>query len=229
MDGQLSDEIILVSDREFILEEVEIFGSPVEDKGASIEIWSSKDNVDSKSCIVGWKGSRESQVLIDGYIHPRQEGNLFWMPVKEVGKEYLEKEIAKGNEQARLTKILFDAQKGVCALDRESHMIELAKGVSERAGKGVYPQDLEKDEFHAILIKMLKGGKRDEVEKILNQRSVVERNGEELVAIDYIDKFKEDFADLIREENVDLTETEDVVKEVEKLLVSVCFVFNFYN
>ena len=109
-------------------------------------------------------------------------------------KEYLEKEVAKGNEQARLTKILFDAQKGVCALDRESHMIELVKGVSERAGKGVYPQDLEKEEFHAILIKMLKEGKRDEVEKILNQRSVVERNGDELVAIDYIDKFKEDFA-----------------------------------
>ncbi len=109
-------------------------------------------------------------------------------------KEYLEKEIAKGNEQARLTKILFDAQKGVCALDRESHMIELAKGVSERAGKGIYPQDLEKEEFHAILIKMLKNGKKDEVEKILNQRSVVERNGDELIAIDYIDKFKEDFA-----------------------------------
>lgn len=109
-------------------------------------------------------------------------------------KEYLEKEIAKGNEQAKLTKILFDAQKGVCSLDRESNMIELAKGVSERAGKGVYPQDLEKDEFHAILIKMLKNGKKDEVEKILNQRSVVERNGNELVAIDYIDKFKEDFA-----------------------------------
>ena len=71
-------------------------------------------------------------------------------------KEYLEKEIAKGNEQAKLTKILFDAQKGVCSLDRESNMIELAKGVKERAGKGVYPQDLEKDEFHAILIKMLK-------------------------------------------------------------------------
>ena len=109
-------------------------------------------------------------------------------------KDYLEKEIEKGNEQAKLTKILFDAQKGVCALDRESHMIELAKGVSERAGKGVYPQDLEKEEFHSILIKMLKDGKREEVAKILNQRSVVERNGEELIAIDYIDKFKEDFS-----------------------------------
>lgn len=109
-------------------------------------------------------------------------------------KEYLEVEIAKGNEQAKLTKILFDAQKGVCSLDRESNMIELVKGVSERPGKGVYPQDLEKDEFHAILIKMLKDGKVDDVAKILNQRSVVERVGNELVATDYVDKFKDDFA-----------------------------------
>lgn len=109
-------------------------------------------------------------------------------------KEYLEAEIAKGNEQAKLKKILFDAQKGVCSLDRESNMIELIKGVSERPGKGVYPQDLEKDEFHAILIKMLKDGKVDDVAKILNQRSVVERVGNELVATDYVDKFKDDFA-----------------------------------
>ena len=107
-------------------------------------------------------------------------------------KEYLEAEISKGNEQAKLTKILFDAQKGVCSLDRESNMIELIKGVSERPGKGVYPQDLEKDEFHAILIKMLKDGKVDDVAKILNQRSVVERVGNELVATDYVDK--DDFA-----------------------------------
>ena len=109
-------------------------------------------------------------------------------------KEYIEAEISKGNEQAKLTKILFDAQKGVCSLDRESNMIELIKGVSERPGKGVYPQDLEKDEFHAILIKMLKDGKVDDVAKILNQRSVVERVGNELVATDYVDKFKDDFA-----------------------------------
>lgn len=108
-------------------------------------------------------------------------------------KEYLEKEIAKGNEDAKLTKILFDAQKGVCALDRDSHLIELAKGVTKRAGEGLYPLDLEKEEFHSILIKMLKEGKKDEVAKILNQRSFVERRGDELVAIDYVDKFKEDF------------------------------------
>lgn len=109
-------------------------------------------------------------------------------------KEYLEKEVAKGNEAAKLTKILFDAQKGVCSLDRESNMIELAKGVSMRPGKGVYPEDLEKEEFHKILINMLKSGQVDEVAKILNQRSVVERVGNELVATDYIDKFRDDFA-----------------------------------
>ena len=109
-------------------------------------------------------------------------------------KEYLEKEVEKGNEDAKLTKILFDAQKGVCSLDRESNMIELMKGVSMRPGKGVYPQDLEKEEFHQILINMLKEGKVDEVAKILNQRSVVERAGNELVATDYVDKFRDDFA-----------------------------------
>ena len=109
-------------------------------------------------------------------------------------KEFLEREIENGNEKAKLTKILFDGQKGVCALDRESHMVELAKGIKMRAGKGVYPQDLEKEEFHKILIKMLKSGKTKEVEKILNQRSVIERDGEFLKAIDYIDKFSADFA-----------------------------------
>ena len=108
-------------------------------------------------------------------------------------KEFLEKEIENGNEDAKLTKILFDAQKGVCALDRESNMIELAKGVSERPGKGVYPQDLSKEEFHTILINMLKNGKVDEVAKILNQRSIVERVGNELIATDYVDKFRDEF------------------------------------
>lgn len=108
-------------------------------------------------------------------------------------KEYLENEISKGNENAKLTKILFDAQKGVCSLDRESNMIELAKGIKMRAGKGIYPQDLDKEEFHTIIIKMLKEGKTDEVARILNQRTVVERDGDELKAIDYVDKFKKDF------------------------------------
>ena len=109
-------------------------------------------------------------------------------------EEFLNEEIKKGNKRAELTKILYDAQKGVCALDRESNIIELAKGVHSTAGKGVYPEDLGKEEFQGIILKMLKSGKIDEVKTILNQRSVVERCGEELHAIDYIDKYKEDFS-----------------------------------
>lgn len=114
-------------------------------------------------------------------------------------KEFLEDEVKKGNEQARLTKILFDAQKGTNAIDTMSNHIRLIKGVDEKPGKGVYPEDLSKEEFHSILIKMLKEGKIDKVKNILTQRSIVERDGDELKGIDYIDYFKEDFAKMADE------------------------------
>jgi len=107
---------------------------------------------------------------------------------------FLEDEIKKGNERAELTKILFDAQIGMCAIDRETTKISLAKGITELPGKGLFPEDLTKEEFHQILIKMIKEGKIDEVKKILNQRSVVQREGDELKATDYIDYFSEDFS-----------------------------------
>ena len=108
-------------------------------------------------------------------------------------KKMLEEEIKKNNKQAILTKILFDAQKGINALDRLSNKIHLAKGIENKPGIGVYPEDLTKEEFHKILIKMLKEKKIEEVKKILNQRSIVVRDGEYLKSIDYIDYFKEDF------------------------------------
>lgn len=114
-------------------------------------------------------------------------------------KAFLEKGIENGNEDAKLTKILFDAQKGINAIDTMSNKINLAKGLTEHLGKGVYPEDLSKEEFHAILTKMINEGKIDDVKKILTQRSVVERNGDKLIGIDYIDKFKEDFAKMADE------------------------------
>ncbi len=114
-------------------------------------------------------------------------------------ENFLNEEIQKGNKQAELTKVLYDAQKGLCAIDRESNVIELAKGVHEMPGKGIYPEDLSKEEFHSILIKMLNEGKVEEVKQILNQRSVVERCGDELKAVDYIDKFKSDFSKMADE------------------------------
>lgn len=114
-------------------------------------------------------------------------------------KAYLNREAANGNKDAELTKILFDAQKGVNAIDSMSEKIYLAKGVNELPGKGVYPEDLTKEEFHKILTKMLNEGKDEEVKKILTQRSVVERKGDELAGIDYIDKYKEDFSKMADE------------------------------
>ena len=114
-------------------------------------------------------------------------------------KAFLEDEIKKGNKQAELTKILFDAQKGMNAIDTMSNKINLAKGIVEYPGKGVYPEDLSKEEFHSILTKMINEGKIEEVKNILTQRSVVERSGDELIGIDYIDKFKEDFSKMADE------------------------------
>ena len=107
-------------------------------------------------------------------------------------KAFLEREIKKGNENAKLTKILFDAQKGMNAVDTMSNKINLAKGIEELLGKGVFPKDLTKEEFHKILIQMINSNKIDEVKKILSQRSVVERSGKHLVGIDYVDKFNKE-------------------------------------
>ena len=109
-------------------------------------------------------------------------------------EKFLKVEIKKGNRRAKLTKILFDAQKGMNAIDTMSNKINLAKGIEERLGKGVYPDNLSVEEFHTIIEKMLKENKIDEVKRILTQRSVVERRGDYLIGIDYIDKFREDFS-----------------------------------
>ena len=117
-------------------------------------------------------------------------------------KQYLEEEVKKKKEQAILTKILFDAQKGINAIDSLSEEIHLAKNHTTKPGIGVYPEDLSKEEYHQILIKMLEENKTEEVKNITNQRSIVERDGEYLKSTDYVEYFKEDFtkmADLFEE------------------------------
>ena len=114
-------------------------------------------------------------------------------------KAFLEREIKKGSKQAKLTKILFDAQKGMNAIDNMSTVINLAKGIETKPGKGVYPNDLSKEEFHSILNRMLDAGEIEAVKKILTQRSVVERDGANLIGIDYLDKWSDDFAKMADE------------------------------
>jgi hypothetical protein len=111
-------------------------------------------------------------------------------------REFLREQAARGERRAELTKILFDAQKGINAVDTEANKINLAKGITELPGKGVYPKDLGTEEFHGILIKMLNSGEIEEVRSILNQRSVVVRDGNGLKAVDYIDYFAPQFVQM---------------------------------
>ena len=114
-------------------------------------------------------------------------------------REYLQNEIAKGNEAAKISLKLFNAQKGINAKDIDGNWVSLAKNYPEKPGKGFYPEDLSKEEFHSILIKMLNNGEINDVRKILNQRSIVKRRKDKLVAIDYTEYFKYDFADAVEE------------------------------
>ena len=114
-------------------------------------------------------------------------------------KKFLDEKIKENNTQAQLTKILFDAQKGINAIDSLSQTINLAKGHKAMPGIGVYPEDLTEEEYQNILIKMLKDNKDDMVRNITNQRSVVVRDGDYLKAIDYVEYFKEDFTKIADE------------------------------
>ena len=114
-------------------------------------------------------------------------------------KKFLEDQIKAGNRQAILTKILFDAQKGINGIDQLSQEVNLAAGHKSNPGKGVYPEDLTKEEFHEILVKMLKENKIEEVKNITNQRSIVIRDGEYLKSIDYVEYFKDNFTKIADE------------------------------
>ncbi len=111
-------------------------------------------------------------------------------------KSFLEEEVKNGDKDAEMALTLFKAQIGMVAVDSEAKKIHLAKGYEDLDGKGFYPYDLSKEEFHKILIKMLKSGNSeelDEVRRILNQRTMVVREGEKLKAIDFTEYFKDEF------------------------------------
>lgn len=150
------------------------------------------------------KGAKEFELLEEGdkealkhlvkaanqinFVYMKQDNELN-IPFKK----FLEEETLKGNKQAELTKILFDAQLGIIGIDSESKHVILLKGAKILEGKAFYPADLTKEEFASILKTMLKNGKKDEVKRILNQRTIVKRNGDELKAVDYTEAFKQEF------------------------------------
>ncbi len=139
-------------------------------------------------------------------------------------KAYLEEEVKNGNEDAKMTLTLFNAQIGMNAVDSEANKIFLAKDTKELPGKGFYPVDLSKEEFHNILIKMLKDGEVDAVRNILNQRSMVVRDGEKLKAVDYTEYFAKEFSYIADELEAaaEVSTNEDFNKYLKLQAIALC-------
>ena len=105
--------------------------------------------------------------------------------------QFLDKEIEKGSEKARLAKRMFMSQKSNFSPDTLGNQTVLFKGVNRPLGQGYFPEDLEVEEFHKILSDMIDAGEIEEVKQILNQRTIVQRDGVKLKAIDFVDAFPE--------------------------------------
>ena len=105
--------------------------------------------------------------------------------------EFLNREEKAGNPKAVLAKKMFLSQKSMFSPDALGEQTKLAKGVSEPDGLGYFPEDLEASEFHKIISDMLDAGEVKQVEEILNQRSIVVRDGDKLKAIDFVNAFSE--------------------------------------
>lgn len=105
--------------------------------------------------------------------------------------EFLNREEKAGNPKAALTKKLFLSQKSMFSPDALGEQTRLAKNISEPDGLGYFPEDLEAGEFHKIISDMLDAGEDKQVAEILNQRSIVVRDGDKLKAIDFVNAFSE--------------------------------------
>lgn len=105
--------------------------------------------------------------------------------------EFLNKEIENGNKKAELAKRMFVSQKSNFSPDTLGNQTMLLKGVNRPLGQGYFPEDLTVEEFHAILEDMVDLGEINEVKNILNQRSIVRRDGKKLKAIDFVEAFPE--------------------------------------
>ena len=95
---------------------------------------------------------------------------------------------------------LFLSLNGVAGLNGiDPTPIEIFEGVHQTKGKNFYPTDLSVEEFHDILLKMFERGKTSEIKRILSNRTMVRRNGDELKAIAYTKYFEKEFSAVANE------------------------------
>ena len=120
-------------------------------------------------------------------------------PLNLTLKKQLEVDAPNNSHAAKALRLFncFNGAAGHNGIDQEP--IEIFESVKLLPGKNFYPANLTPEEFHTILIKMLKSGKQNEVRKILSARTMVRRQNEELVAIDYTEYFADVFSKIANE------------------------------
>lgn len=107
---------------------------------------------------------------------------------------------AKESVYAQKNLQLFNCLNGVAGhngIDPEP--VEIFKDVHLLPGKNFYPADLSIEEFHKIILRMAERRKIKELKKILSARTMVQRNGDELKAVDYTEYFSNEFSAIANE------------------------------
>lgn len=147
--------------------------------------------------------SNEDKKVVDHLVNAAKIMNDVMLeqyhPLNLIMKQALEYQ-APGNEYLSNVLKLFNTINGITAHNSlEKHPVEIFEGITPLKGCNFYPIDLTEKEFHQILLSMLNSGKINEVNNILNARTMVRRKNNELVAIDFTEYFQDEFSEIANE------------------------------
>lgn len=109
-------------------------------------------------------------------------------------------EAASESKTAEYALQIFNSLGGVAGSNGfDEKPIELFKNIKMYDGCNFYPIDLSVDEFHRILHQMLDEQKYEQLRKILSARTMVRRQDNELIGIDYTEFFATRFSQIANE------------------------------
>lgn len=105
--------------------------------------------------------------------------------------ECLEQGVANNDPDAKAMLDFYTSMRTPVFTDLNGDTVCLYSQAKDTGWLNFYPADLTYDEFHQILDKMLNANQVSEVSKILSNRTMVIRDGDNLRAIDYVEYFPE--------------------------------------
>ena len=109
-------------------------------------------------------------------------------------------EVANESSHASKALELFNCINGVSGHNGiDKNPVQIFKNIQLLKGRNFYPEDLSVEEFHQILLTMAERKKIDEIRNILSARTMVRRENDELIAIDYTKYFEKEFAKIAKE------------------------------